>query len=268
MASGGLLHVYSDKDNVGGVAWAPDSCSFFSGGSGKTIMHLDVNGHEIKSIKRPTRCQDLLLSSDGRFLIVAGSDRFISLIRLEDMSEVLVTQCNSAITSLTLQSCTTSKPKPNSSESIDYDPLSLLAAHPVDETEGFDDMFLLVSLQGHEVNLFNLGPITQGWKKGGTVVPLSNPISIFSVLDRRPGRWVLRSCFGGGSGAPFVAFGGEDCNGHIFHRDGSDSSNRPFLLLEGHSSTVNCLSWSPNDARVIASASDDKTIRIWTVAGA
>jgi WD40 repeat protein len=263
VASGGLLHCYSaHKENVGGVAWMPDSSSFFSGGSGKTILHQDINGQEVRlPIKRPTRCQDLCLTSDGKFLIVAGSDRFISLIRLQDMSEVLVAQEGSAITSLTLHT-SPRKPKPHLSDSLDYDPLSLLA-HPVCVQEDAD-MFLLVSLQGHEVHLFNLSPIISRWKLD-SVPPLDSPICAFSVLDRRPGRWVLRSTFGGGAKAPFVAFGGEDCNGHVFYRDSMDSNTRPFLLLEGHTSTVNCLSWSAHDSRVIASASDDKTIRIWRV---
>jgi WD40 repeat protein len=40
-------------------------------------------------------------------------------------------------------------------------------------------------------------------------------------------------------------------------------TRRLMCVLRGHGSAVNCVSWSP-DGRDIATASDDKTLRIWT----
>ncbi|KAI3760218.1 hypothetical protein L1987_50609 [Smallanthus sonchifolius] len=46
---------------------------------------------------------------------------------------------------------------------------------------------------------------------------------------------------------------------YIWNRRISD----PIEVLSGHSMTVNCVSWNPKRHRMLASASDDQTIRIW-----
>jgi len=72
------------------------------------------------------------------------------------------------------------------------------------------------------------------------------------------GFYVIHSCFGGVN-QNFVASGSEDNKIYIYNI----KKERPVAVLSGHTRTVNCVSWNPKYPQMMASVSDDCTVRIW-----
>ncbi|KAL6553574.1 hypothetical protein OROGR_007416 [Orobanche gracilis] len=84
------------------------------------------------------------------------------------------------------------------------------------------------------------------------------PKLVSKYKGHRRSRFVVMSCFGGLEQA-FIASGSEDSQVYIWHR----LSGELIMTLAGHSAAVNCVSWNPANPHMLASASDDRTIRIW-----
>ncbi|KAE9037583.1 hypothetical protein PR001_g8316 [Phytophthora rubi] len=76
----------------------------------------------------------------------------------------------------------------------------------------------------------------------------------------REQRYVLRPCFVGAH-SELVACGSEDGKVHVWQRD----SGKRATELDGHSSVVNVVAHHPVHSNVIASASDDETVRLWSL---
>ncbi|KAI1302344.1 WD repeat-containing protein 26 [Halotydeus destructor] len=72
------------------------------------------------------------------------------------------------------------------------------------------------------------------------------------------GYYTIHSSFGGVNQV-FVASGSEDNKVYVWHT----KRENPIAVLSGHSRTVNCISWNPKYPWMLASASDDATVRIW-----
>ncbi|XP_073292331.1 WD repeat-containing protein WDS homolog isoform X2 [Primulina huaijiensis] len=106
-----------------------------------------------------------------------------------------------------------------------------------------DSKFLIVNLNSQEIHMWD---VAGKWLK-----PLQ-------YNGHRQQKYVIRSCFGGLNGT-FIASGSEDSKVYIWNRRNSN----PIEVLSGHLMTVNCISWNPRRPQVLASASDDHTVRIW-----
>ncbi|KAK9838625.1 hypothetical protein WJX74_000090 [Apatococcus lobatus] len=114
-----------------------------------------------------------------------------------------------------------------------------------------DSKFLLVNLVKQQIHLWPLSTGPLGRTHG-------EPLQVYEGLQERRGRFVVRPCFGGFNEA-FVLSGSEECKVYVWHR----STGELLASLEGHSGTVNAVSWNPVNHQMFASASDDKSIHIW-----
>jgi WD40 repeat protein len=75
---------------------------------------------------------------------------------------------------------------------------------------------------------------------------------------QRQSRFVIRTCYGGARDA-FVASGSEDSRVYVWRR----STGAMVAKLVGHGGVVNAVAWNPRHAGMLASGSDDGTVRIW-----
>lgn len=106
-----------------------------------------------------------------------------------------------------------------------------------------DSQFFVVNLNSQEIHMWD---VAGKWEK-----PLE-------YTGHKQHKYVIRSCFGGLNSA-FIASGSENSQVYIWNRRNS----KPIEVLSGHLMTVNSVSWNPRRHQMLASASDDQTIRIW-----
>ncbi|KAI9228622.1 MAG: WD40-repeat-containing domain protein [Piptocephalis tieghemiana] len=87
-----------------------------------------------------------------------------------------------------------------------------------------------------------------------------------SIVERYSGhlqdKYVIRGGFGGAQ-ENFIVSGSEDFDVYIWLRKGGELIER----LKGHDGVVNVVAWNPHNPQELASASDDRTIRIWRARG-
>lgn len=108
-----------------------------------------------------------------------------------------------------------------------------------------DEKFILVNLLSQEIHLWSIVDV---------------PKLVAKYEGHKRSRFVIRSCFGGFEES-FIASGSEDSQVYIWHR----KTGSLIQALPGHSGAVNCVSWNPANPHMLASGSDDHTIRIWGI---
>ncbi|KAJ8899164.1 hypothetical protein K2173_011951 [Erythroxylum novogranatense] len=106
-----------------------------------------------------------------------------------------------------------------------------------------DNKSFIVNLNSQEIHLWD---VAGKWEEPRKYV------------GHKQQKYVIRSCFGG-LNSSFIASGSENSLVYIWNRRNSS----PIEVLSGHLMTVNSVSWNPRRHQMLASASDDHTIRIW-----
>lgn len=103
--------------------------------------------------------------------------------------------------------------------------------------------YLLTSLVNQGINLWDLQDKVKLRKLQGCV---------------QGGSFQIYSTFGGAS-EMYVASGSEDGKVYIWHR----GHEKPIEVLSGHTKAVSCVSWNKAIPSMLASVSDDHSVRIW-----
>ncbi|KAL1916136.1 uncharacterized protein VTP21DRAFT_6140 [Calcarisporiella thermophila] len=105
-----------------------------------------------------------------------------------------------------------------------------------------DGRHVLVNLKSSELHLWDI----------------QDRLLLRTYTGHRQGEFEIRSCFGGHS-QRIIASGSEDGAVYLWSRE----RGALMEVLVGHGGVVNGVAWNPRDARMFASASDDKSVRVW-----
>ncbi|KAI9023286.1 WD40-repeat-containing domain protein [Hyaloraphidium curvatum] len=245
---GTVIHVLAGhKDAVAFVAFSPDDKLLLTCSNDKTLRLWDVSTGSCKNTlsahtEAVTSCA--WLPSGDRF--VSGSlDKHICVWSLA--GEVVHSFMGSRVTDLAVNATGDRLVVVCHEKKIRlYDLESFQELRSVQETDSITSLCLsmdgtnaLVNLATQEIHLWDL----------------SNSSLVRRFTGHKQGRFVIRSSFAGVNHS-FVASGSEDAHVYIWNKD----HGVLIEVLRGHSSTVNSIaSWR----HLIASASDDGTVRIW-----
>ncbi|XP_062009082.1 WD repeat-containing protein 26 homolog [Rosa rugosa] len=235
------------------VSWSPNDCQLLTCGVEEVVRRWDVSTGECLHVYEKPGLG--LLSCgwfpDGKWIFSGVTDKSICTWELEGKElECWKGQRTSKISDLEITSDgkkILSTCRENAILLLDREAkvdILLEEDKPITSFSlSSDDKLLLVNLLNQEIHL---------WSIAGEVKLVAK------YQGHKRTRFVIRSCFGGLEQA-FIASGSEDSQVYVWHR----CSGELIEALPGHSGAVNCVSWNPKNPHMLASASDDRTIRIW-----
>lgn len=286
---------------VNAAAWFPDSHHVLAALLDKALYIADARtGAVTRRLKQTQHTYDVAVSRDGSSIVTVGQDRRLRFHRLTDGREMSVGE-SGAVTCLSASRSGDYLLANLASAAIHLWPLGDLSVPDggavVFGSEPITSLAGLPTPQQRDESAGELERTAYGFPmngdcppddgndqamssratseavvnntgagRPGAVDPLDNlaqsPLQEYRVGNQQE-RFVIRTCLGGHAEA-FVASGGEEGKVRIWHRDNGTLLQE----LRGHVGTINAVAWSPTDNFLLASASDDKTIRIWRAAAA
>ncbi|KAK9670080.1 hypothetical protein RND81_13G175700 [Saponaria officinalis] len=245
--------LHGHQKPVSQVSWSPDDRHLLTCGIEENVLRWDVLSGECLQVyeKVGFPVVSCAWSPDGKSIFTGFSDKSICMWDLNGkevecwngqrtlkISDLEVTRDGKQIISMcTERAIMLFDSETNTEKVIEED--KIITSFSLSN----DSRFLLVNVINQEIHL---------WSIDGDAKLVSK------YKGHKRSRFLVRSCFGG-LGQSFIASGSEDSQVYIWHRD----SGQLVDILPGHSGAVNCVSWNPVDPHMLASASDDRTIRIW-----
>ncbi|TYJ03193.1 hypothetical protein E1A91_A12G011900v1 [Gossypium mustelinum] len=235
------------------VSWSPDDSQILTCGQDEVIRRWDVSSGKCLHVYEKTGVG--LISCgwfpDGRGIFAGMTDKSICLWDLDGrdlecwkgqrtlrISDMAITDDGKRIISVCRESAILLLDREAKFDRL-IEEVDMITSFSLSK----DNKFLLVNLMNQEIHLWSIE---------------GDPKLISEYKGHKRTRFVIRSCFGG-LDQSFIASGSEDSQVYIWHR----CSGELLLALPGHSGAVNCASWNPGNLHMLASASDDGTIRIW-----
>jgi len=203
----------------------------------------------VNSVRLQNHAYDSVLSADGGTFVSVGQDRMLRYVRVSDRKVVTRGPEPAAVTCLSRSSDGRFLASNLANGCIHIWQLGDLSHR---DTEGRD-----VDMRDSDVSTTLSAP-TEPLPDPMESLP-ARPLFVLKGLETsQPGRFVIRSAFGG-VGDAFVGTGSENALVHIWHRE----TETLLASVEGHQATVNAVAWNPRNHHMLASASDDHKVIIW-----
>jgi len=219
-------------------AWLPDGKRLVTASHDARTIIWNTDG-EVVSIIKDLPVNDLAVSADGKYMLRLSSG-ILKVQQLPDGAEV---------------------------EVLDADATSLCLSGDdvlLDTKSNSIDLWSLENVRRRLERSAGAGDAGRSPREDEPEKSSFNAIANFHrpppLLDRK---YVIRSCFGG-LGNEFVASGSADCQVFIWHR----KTQEMLQVLHGHLGVINAVAWNPVYPHMMASASDDCTVRVWVAEAA
>lgn len=243
-ATGACVRTYSrHTESVACVAWLPCGRGFVSASADRSVMLWGVGG-EVLHTWHGARVTDLAVSADG-VRLVAASESGVRVGSIEGSFEGS-SEAGGAAGGI---AGGRHGGMPGGGGRLS---LAIPGEPTIGEVDGITALCLscdashcLVSVPSGCIHLWHLDSRAQ----------------LHEYRGHRSQRLVIRAEFGGAD-EDLVISGSEDSRVYIWHRH----SAALLEVLAGHSAAVNAVAWGPSSAPMLASASDDGTVRVWRAA--